>query len=108
MWRQFPRIYCNKWYHKNIAILGDAKASAHFSIGSGTKLAMECAIALSDAVVEHGETSIEKAFEAYVEAREIPVQILQHNADVSMAGLNIWTVPGIWINAVCRRCYVPL
>ena len=38
MWRQFPRIYCNNWYHKNIAILGDAKASAHFSIGSGTKL----------------------------------------------------------------------
>lgn len=85
MWRQFPRIYCNNWYHKNIVILGDAKASAHFSIGSGTKLAMECAIALSDAVLEHGETSIEKAFNAYVDERETPVQILQHNADVSMA-----------------------
>ncbi len=85
MWRQFPRIYCNNWYHKNIAILGDAKASAHFSIGSGTKLAMECAIALSDAMIEHGESSIENAFKAYVEERETPVQILQHNADVSMA-----------------------
>jgi anthraniloyl-CoA monooxygenase len=85
MWRQFPRIYCNNWYHKNIAILGDAKASAHFSIGSGTKLAMECAIALSDAMVEHGENSIETAFKTYVSRRETPVQILQHNADVSMA-----------------------
>lgn len=84
MWRQFPRIYCKKWYHKNIAILGDAKASAHFSIGSGTKLAMECAIALSDAMVEHGEGSIQTAFETYVEERETSVQILQHNADVSM------------------------
>lgn len=85
MWRQFPRIYCNNWYHKNIAILGDAKASAHFSIGSGTKLAMECAISLSDAVVEFGESSVEKAFEKYVGERETPVQILQHNADVSLA-----------------------
>lgn len=85
MWRQFPRIYCNNWHHKNIAILGDAKASAHFSIGSGTKLAMECAISLSDAVLEFGEISVEKAFEKYVEERETPVQILQHNADVSLA-----------------------
>ena len=85
MWRQFPRIYCNKWHHKNIAILGDAKASAHFSIGSGSKLAMECAISLSDAVIEHGESSIETAFKTYVKERETPVQILQHNADVSLA-----------------------
>lgn len=85
MWRQFPRIYCKNWYHKNITILGDAKASAHFSIGSGSKLAMECAIALSDAVLEHGENSVEDAFKAYVKERETPVQILQHNADVSMA-----------------------
>lgn len=85
MWRQFPRIYCNNWYHKNIVILGDAKASAHFSIGSGSKLAMECAIALSDAVVEKGETSVEDAFKQYVSERETPVQILQHNADVSLA-----------------------
>ena len=85
MWRQFPRIYCNTWHHKNIAILGDAKASAHFSIGSGSKLAMECAISLSDAMVAHGESSIERAFETYVKERETPVQILQHNADVSLA-----------------------
>ncbi len=84
-WRQFPRIFCENWYHDNIVILGDAKASAHFSIGSGTKLAMECGIALSDAVLEHGETSVEAAFRAYDDERRTPCQIIQHNADVSLA-----------------------
>ncbi|MCR9137600.1 MAG: bifunctional salicylyl-CoA 5-hydroxylase/oxidoreductase [Alphaproteobacteria bacterium] len=84
-WRQFPRIFCENWYHKNIVILGDAKASAHFSIGSGTKLAMECGIALSEAVLAHAENSVEEAFKAYDEARRTPCQIIQHNADVSLA-----------------------
>ena len=84
-WRQFPRIFCENWYHKNIVILGDAKASAHFSIGSGTKLAMECGIALSDAVLDHAEQSVETAFRAYDEERRTPCQIIQHNADVSLA-----------------------
>ena len=84
-WRHFPRIFCKNWYHKNIVILGDAKASAHFSIGSGSKLAMECAIALHDAVIEHAEDSVETAFQKYDELRRTPVQITQHNADVSLA-----------------------
>ena len=84
-WRNFPRIFCENWYHDNIVILGDAKASAHFSIGSGTKLAMECGIALSDAVLEHGEQSVEAAFKAYDDERRTPCQIIQHNADVSLA-----------------------
>lgn len=85
LWRNFPRVACANSWHKNIVLLGDAKASAHFSIGSGTKLAMECAIALSDAVVAHGETSIEAAFRAYDAARRTEVQVTQHNADVSLA-----------------------
>ncbi|MGB3025221.1 FAD-dependent monooxygenase [Paradevosia shaoguanensis] len=84
-WRKFPRIFCENWYHENIVILGDAKASAHFSIGSGTKLAMECGIALSDAVVAHAEQNVEAAFEAYDKARRTQCQITQHNADVSLA-----------------------
>ncbi len=84
-WRQFPRIFCNNWSVGNIVILGDAKASAHFSIGSGSKLAMECAIALADAVLAHGETSVTRAFQAYDEARRTPCQVIQHNADVSLA-----------------------
>ncbi|MBO0902243.1 bifunctional salicylyl-CoA 5-hydroxylase/oxidoreductase [Jiella sonneratiae] len=84
-WRQFPRIFCQNWSHRNIVLLGDAKASAHYSIGSGTKLAMECAIALSDAVVEHGEAGVEQAFAAYEGERRAPCQIIQHKADVSLA-----------------------
>ncbi|PCJ49162.1 MAG: oxidoreductase [Gammaproteobacteria bacterium] len=85
MWRKFPRIYCENWYHKNIAILGDAKASAHFSVGAGSKLAMECAIGLSNAMLDKAENSIEEAFKHYVADRTTPTQILQHNADVSLA-----------------------
>ncbi len=84
-WRQFPRIFCNNWYHKNITILGDAKASAHYSIGSGTKLAMECAIGLHDAVMEKHEEGVEACFKRYDELRRTPAQIVQHNADVSLA-----------------------
>src|SRR3546814_7217550 len=40
-WINFPRIICRKWSHGNIILLGDAAHTAHFSIGSGTKLALE-------------------------------------------------------------------
>ncbi len=85
LWRSFPRIFCDRWWHDNIVLLGDAKATAHFSIGSGTKLAMESAIALSDALIAHGESSIDEAFRAYDSARRTDVQVTQHNADVSLA-----------------------
>ena len=47
-WLNFPRVLCEKWSHDNIVLMGDAAATAHFSIGSGTKLAMESAISLAD------------------------------------------------------------
>ena len=84
LWRNFPRISCAHWHFGNLVLLGDAKASAHYSVGSGTKLAMECAIALSEAVVQHGESSLAEAFAAYDEARRTQVEITQHNADVSL------------------------
>ncbi len=83
-WRNFPRIFCENWYFDNVVILGDAKASAHFSIGSGTKLAMECGIALADALLAHAEDDVQTAFQAYDDARRTPVEITQHNADVSL------------------------
>ena len=84
LWRRFPRIFCETWSTRNIVILGDAKASAHYSIGSGTKLAMECGIALSDAVLAHAD-DVEAAFASYDAARRVPCQVVQHNADVSLA-----------------------
>jgi anthraniloyl-CoA monooxygenase len=83
IWRNFPTVSCASWRCGNIALLGDAKATAHWSIGSGTKLAMECAAALSDAVVKHG-SDIDAALGAYEAERRTPVEITQHNAQVSL------------------------
>jgi anthraniloyl-CoA monooxygenase len=85
IWRQFPTISCEQWHAAGkVVLLGDAKATAHWSIGSGTKLAMECAIALSDAVVAHGR-DFGAVADAYEAARRTPVEITQHNARVSLA-----------------------
>ena len=82
-WRQFPAITNEKWYKDNIVLLGDAKATAHYSIGSGTKLAMECAIALSDSIVKYG-TNKEAAFAEYEKLRRNRVEMIQYAANVSL------------------------
>ncbi len=82
-WRQFPHITNKKWFHNNIVLLGDAKATAHYSIGSGTKLAMECAIALADSIIEF-KTSKTKVFENYEKLRRNRVEMIQHAANVSL------------------------
>jgi anthraniloyl-CoA monooxygenase len=82
-WRQFPEVRNQNWHAGNIVLLGDAKATAHFSIGSGTKLAMECAIALSDAVVANPGNH-EAAFSGYEKARRNRVETIQHAANVSL------------------------
>lgn len=82
-WRSFPHVYNKNWHHDNIVLLGDAKATAHYSIGSGTKLAMDCAIGLSDAVVANPNNT-QKAFEEYTEKRRNVVDMIQHAADVSL------------------------
>ncbi len=83
LWRNFPTVRCQRWSYRNIVLLGDAKATAHWSIGSGTKLAMESAIALSEALAR--EPTVEAAFDAYRRARDERVGITQHAADVSLA-----------------------
>jgi anthraniloyl-CoA monooxygenase len=83
IWRNFPKVTCARWNVGAIVLLGDNKASAHWSIGSGTKLAMECAIALSDAVVENAP-DVKAALAAYEAERRTPVEVTQHNAEVSL------------------------
>lgn len=82
-WRQFPAITNEKWYKDNIVLLGDAKATAHYSIGSGTKLAMECGIALSDSIIKYG-TNKEAAFAEYEKLRRNRVEMIQYAANVSL------------------------
>jgi len=82
-WRQFPAITNKKWFKDNIVLLGDAKATAHYSIGSGTKLAMECAISLSDGIVKFG-TNKEAAFDYYEKSRRNRVEMIQYAANVSL------------------------
>ncbi|TCD11868.1 bifunctional salicylyl-CoA 5-hydroxylase/oxidoreductase [Oricola cellulosilytica] len=81
-WINFPRVLCENWSHKNIVLMGDAAASAHFSIGSGTKLALESAIALAEYV--HTEPSLEAAFAKYEDERRLEVLRLQSAARNSL------------------------
>ena len=82
IWRSFPTIRNERWHHGNVVLLGDAAHTAHFSVGSGTKLAMEDAIALARALAEHG--GIERALEAYEQERRPAVESLQRAAQASL------------------------
>ena len=85
VWRQFPIIRCANWSHDRYMLIGDALHTAHYSIGSGTKLAMEDAIALVDALAE--TDSIPDAQRKFEELRREEVEKTQHAAEVSV----IWT-----------------
>ncbi|MSR75039.1 MAG: bifunctional salicylyl-CoA 5-hydroxylase/oxidoreductase [Planctomycetes bacterium] len=87
VWRQFPQISNAHWHDgDHTVLLGDAVHTAHFSIGSGTKLAMEDAIALRDAMVEahNAGSGIPQALANYEAARRGPVERLQRSAITSM------------------------
>ncbi|MEE8273878.1 MAG: FAD-dependent monooxygenase, partial [Alphaproteobacteria bacterium] len=77
-WLSFPRVDCARWHHGKVVLLGDAAHTAHFSIGSGTKLALEDAIGLAEAL--HGEGATPAALDAYQEARRLEVLKLQSAA----------------------------
>jgi anthraniloyl-CoA monooxygenase len=77
-WLNFNRVLCRRWSHENVVLLGDAAATAHFSIGSGTKLAFESAIALASYV--HTEPSLPGAFARYEDERRVEVLKLQSAA----------------------------
>jgi anthraniloyl-CoA monooxygenase len=82
-WRQFPHVTNKNWFHKNIVLLGDAKATAHYSIGSGTKLAMDSAIGLFDAVMAN-PNDVQAAFQQYDKSRRNTVEMIQYAALVSL------------------------
>lgn len=82
MWRNFPMIRNKRWVKDNMVLLGDAKSTAHFSIGSGTKLAMEDAIALYEAMAK--APTVDAALQDYEVGRREEVEKIQHSADVSL------------------------
>lgn len=78
-WLNFRRILCDTWMHKNIILLGDAAHTAHFSIGSGTKLAFEDAIMLAE-VLTSTDKPVEAGLKDYQEVRTVEVLKLQSAA----------------------------
>jgi anthraniloyl-CoA monooxygenase len=90
-WVTFARVHCERWHDGNVVLLGDAAHTAHFSVGSGTKLAMEDAIALAGEVSRldtmassPAAMTLEAALERYESARRVEVLRLQNAARNSM------------------------
>ena len=86
-WLNFQRVRCKRWYHHNgqspVVLMGDAVHTAHFAIGSGTKLALEDAIELTDRFKQHGlrgERDIAAVLADYQSIREVDVLRLQNAA----------------------------
>ena len=80
-WLQFPTVVCDRWHHGKVVLMGDAIHTAHFSVGSGTKLAMEDAIALAGALDEGHP--LDTALQWYEERRRPEVESLQRAAKAS-------------------------
>src|SRR5256885_998860 len=84
IWRNFPNVRNDRWSVDNIVLIGDALRTAHFSIGSGTRLAMEDAIALAKAL--RTEANIDKALKSFEAARRPILEKLVAAADARPAG----------------------
>jgi len=81
-WLQFPTITCQRWHDGNVVLIGDAAHTAHFSVGSGTKLAMEDSIALAGLLAEGGP--LQDTLAAYEARRRPEVASLQRAAKASL------------------------
>ncbi|MFF0270673.1 FAD-dependent monooxygenase [Kribbella sp. NPDC004536] len=81
-WLRFRTVSCERWHDRNVVLLGDAVHTAHYSIGSGTKLAMEDGIALVEALA--GASDLETALTDYEAQRRPAVEHLQSTALRSM------------------------
>jgi len=81
-WVSFTTVRCRTWRHRNVVLLGDAAHTAHFSIGSGTKLAMEDALALAACL--HEQPGVDAALAAYEAERRPVVASTQRAAQASL------------------------
>jgi anthraniloyl-CoA monooxygenase len=77
-WLNFNRVLCRKWHYRNVVLVGDAAHTAHFSIGSGTKLAMEDAIALTRTLSQ--QSDVTRALDLYQDERSVEALRLQSAA----------------------------
>jgi anthraniloyl-CoA monooxygenase len=94
-WSRFRTVSCQRWFHDNVVLVGDAAHTTHYSVGSGTKLAMEDAIALADAI---GRTDgVADALQAYDRSRRPEVESLQRAARRSQA----------WWDSLPKRLSLP-
>src|SRR5205823_13066547 len=84
VWRSFGTLRTEHWHHANVVLLGDAAHTAHFSVGSGTKLAMEDAVALAQALHATTGRDVPAALAAYEAERRPAVESLQRAAQVSL------------------------
>lgn len=82
LWQQFRTLHCRTWHHENVVLIGDAAHTAHFSVGSGTKMAMEDALALSQAL-ERSPGDLSGALVAFEEERRPRVEHIQSMARTS-------------------------
>ena len=82
-WRNFPAVWNERWSFDNVVLLGDALRTAHFSIGSGTRLAMEDAVALFKAFRECGG-DVKASFARFQETRLPPMKKIWDAANVSI------------------------
>ena len=94
IWIQFPRVICKSWVHWThaerdkpipVVLMGDAAHTAHYSIGSGTKLALEDAIDLANTFTQHADADISTVLQAYEDRRSVEVLKIQNAARNSTA-----------------------
>lgn len=95
-WRQFPKVHCEHWYHENIVLIGDAAHTAHFSIGSGTKLALEDAISLAHSLKD-GWNNVPAALAKYERDRRPRSERIQVAATISLE----------WFENIQRHWHLP-
>ncbi len=84
LWRRFPAIWNERWSFDNVVLLGDALRTAHFSIGSGTRLAMEDSVALFKAFREVGTRDIPTALALFQQERMPPMRKIWEAANASL------------------------